>query len=509
MSEFTHDQVKAYREAILRDKRLKEKLFMPWDASIKPFPEQEEFLADTTLTKLAKCGNRAGKTATCMRDLAWKLMRKHPYDSAYYCETDEEYMRSGGRIFWSIAPTFEFIKNVEWELYLQRYLPEWLYTFDDFTSGLVIKREKGTDIVDSVTFRNGDKLIFKTFSQDLKSLMGMSVNGGVYVDEMPAHVSTLVELVTRTLDGGGCFTLGFTPVVKNDEIKEYVDNHKGMSVHQWGLIHNPVFRDNPDKLERALEEWAHLPESTKQMRMNGDWTYEYKGDRVFENVNPVVVEDFEIPIHWRRVRVCDPANHRSGVSIYAEDPKDGTWFCIEALEIEWRGVLAKTDDIEREINKLAPFPDYKYVLSLYDNAEAWFGAHTAGQQGKWRPCVQKKKESLIMLTRDCIVSGKVKFFKYKGAAAVKQIYAYRRNDEGGIVKRKDHIVDTLQYFCREIPRYNPNIQELAPNTQEQVVEHHFKQLGKKWETRSKDISVKKFSSARRQAVIAIQRRGLR
>ena len=509
MAEFTHEIVKNYREALLKDKRIKEKLFMPWDASIKPFPEQLAFLSDSNLTKLAKCGNRAGKTATCMRDLAWKLMRKHPYDEKFFCATDDEYMKDGGKIWWALAPTFKFIKEVEWEMYLKRYLPEWLYTYDDFTSGVTFRKDKGEEIIDSITFRNGDRLIFKTFSQDLKSLMGMSVNGGVFVDEMPPNLTILIELVTRTLDGEGCFTLGFTPVVQNDEIKDYVEAHTKMSVHQWGLIHNPVFRDCPEKLERVLEEWGSLPDAIKFMRMNGDWTYEVTGDRVFENVTPICVDDFEIPMHWRRVRVCDPANHRSGLSIYAEDPQDGTWFCIDALEIEWKGKLARTDDIEREIDKRAPFSEFRYHLSIYDNAEAWFGAHTEGKQGKWRPCVQKKKEALIMLTRDSIVSGRVKFFKHKAAGVIKQIYAYRRKSDGEIHKAKDHMVDTLQYFCREIPKWEPNKAPPEVQTQEQIVEGHFNKMKKEWAKRGIATSPKAAMSNRRQSVIALQRRSLR
>ena len=512
MTDLTPEIVHGLREAMLRDKETRGNAFLPWEPKAVPFEKQEAFLRDPHLTKLAQCGNRAAKTTTTMRDLSWRLMRKHWYLDNFLAVDDDDYMADGGKIFWLVGPTFDFLKETCWEQYLQKFIPEWYYTDDDFVSGVVMRKEKGVEIIDSVSFRNGDKLVFKTYSQDLKTKMGKAVHG-VYIDEMPPHLNILVELVTRTLDNDGCFILGFTPVVHNEEVKEYVDNHKRLHIHRWGLVDNPLFRDNPEKLERALDEWAHLPESMRNMRMTGEWYYESKGQRVFENVDPEIVEDFEVPDYWRRFRVCDPATHRSGYTCYAEDPADGQWYCIDATEIEWKGKICKATDIEKVLDARVPFDGYRFNFSLYDNAESWFGSHTEGKCGKWRPCVMKRKEHLLMVTREAMVNKKVKFFKKAAAPLIKQIYQYRRKEDGTIHKKKDHMVDTFQYFCREIPKFIPNqVSGSTVNTHEEIHAKHMEALKKKWAAvskTSKSLGRQTVSMYRRQAINSLRGRGLR
>lgn len=510
-TEITHDIVRDLREALMKDKASRDNLFIPWDPSAAPFDKQEAFLKDPKLSKLAKCGNRSAKTFTTMRDLSWRVMRKHWYFPEWMSITDEDYMQSGGRVFWVVGPTFDFMKETCWDMYLKRFIPEWYYTDDEFVSGVITRKEKGVEIIDSINFRNGDKIVFKTYSQDLKTKMGKAVDG-VYIDEMPPHLNILVELVTRTLDNDGCFILGFTPVVHNEEIKDYVDNHKTLSVHQWGLVNNPLFRDNPERLERALDEWAHLPEAMRNMRLTGEWYYETKGKRVFENVDPDVVEDFEFPDFWRRVRICDPATHRSGYIALAEDPTDGQWYCIDATEIEWKGKICTAMDIEHQLDKRSPHPDFRYLLSLYDNAESWFGSHSAGKQGKWRPCVMKRKEHLLMLTRDAMVNKKIKFFKRGASPLIRQIYSYRRKEDGTIHKAKDHMVDCLQYFCREIPPFRPQENAVKDDSQEGLVKQHLKNLREKWKTagNTEKIFSRQFGyTHRRQAINSLRGRGMR
>jgi hypothetical protein len=307
--------------------------------------------------------------------------------------------------------------------------------------------------------------------------------------------------------------MGFTPVVVNEEIKDYVENHKNLHVYQWGLVDNPLFANDPEKLERAMDEWSHLPEAMRNTRLSGEWYYEPKGKQVFENVHPECVPDFEVPLEWRRARISDPATHRTGAIILAEDPADGQWFVINAVELEWKNKLCTTADIEREIDKLAPYPEFQYTMSLYDNAESWFGSHQVGKQGRWRACVMKRKSLLIMQTRDAMVTKRVKFFKVGAAPLVKQIYAYRRKDDGEIYKKKDHMVDCLQYFCREIPPFIPGRVVMRPDNQEDMVKHHMDNLRKKWaqvgSTQQQQSRRQVTATARRATVTALRGRGLR
>lgn len=487
-----NEYVGQYEKALLAQKGIYDRAFLPVPKvadgekvdpfAIKPFPEQEAFLRDVSLTKLARCGNRAAKTFTTMRELSWMLTRKHWYNPRW---KSNNYMENGNKIFWCVVPDFEFAKTVIWEQTLKHLIAEWYYT-DPVTLTPMIEAPKmaaSKDAVAAIRFRNGDRLEFKTYSQNLRALMGRAVHG-VFVDEMPADSQILVELVARCLDWDSPFIMGFTPVVASEEVRSYVDNHASLALHSWSVLDNPHYRDNPVRRARLLAEFANLSVGERDMRIKGDWHYVALGIRVFENVTPVIVPDetvlCRITPDWRQVRVCDPATHRSGFAIFAEDPETNCWYCIEAREIEWRGALAKAEQIEAECDKLATWPEMKYNLSIFDNAESWFGIYVKNTLGRWTACVKKEKEQLIMLTRDAIVTGKIKFLKYRAAPLVKQIYMYQRKEDGSIRKIKDHMVDCLQYFCRQMP--NPVqtcMREVDVDSHASIIQHHFAKLANK------------------------------
>ena len=432
-----------YMAELLAERELNDSLFIPWEPTAIPFLQQLEFLQDTTLTKLARCGNRAAKTFTNMNSLRYKLTRKHPWNKRWR----GNYAQSKPKTFWLAGPNFDFLTEVCWKQYLSRLVPRWYYTDDNLNEMLSIEKDKDKEYVTRVRFRNGDTLEFKTYKQAYLAIMGRAIDH-LTVDEMPPSLSVLVELITRCGDKDGEVELGFTPLVENEEIRDWVDNHETLAVHQWAIDDNPVYRDNPERLARVLSEWKHLPEPEREARRKGDWYYQDDGTlRVFENVVPQVVEDFEIPPWWRQVRIADPASHRTGFSILAEDPETGTWYCTTAVEFEWKGKLATAPQIETEMDRFNTL-GIKYYYSKYDNAEAWFGAHSSGV---WSACILKNKELQILALRKLMVDGTLKFFRIGGALAVKQVMTYRRRESGTIIKKKDHVVDTLQYFAREVP----------------------------------------------------------
>jgi hypothetical protein len=430
-------------DELLAERELNDTLFLPWEPKAIPFMQQLEFLQDTSLTKLARCGNRAAKTFTNMNSLRYKLIRKHPWNRRWR----ENYSESKPKTFWLAGPNFDFLTEVCWKQYLSRLIPRWYYTDDGLNEMVAIEKDKDKEYVTRVRFRNGDTLEFKTYKQAYLAIMGRAIDH-LTVDEMPPSLSVLVELITRCGDRDGEVELGFTPLVENEDIRDWVDNHETLSVHQWAIDDNPVYRDHPDRLARVLSEWKHLPEPEREARRKGEWYYADDGSqRVFENVYPKVVKDFPIPAWWRQVRIADPASRRTGFSILAEDPETGFWYCTVSAEFEWKGQLAKAEQLEVEMDRYNTL-GIKYVYSIYDNAEAWFGAYAS--KG-WRPCMLKNKELQIQCLRKMMVEGTLMFFEVGAALAVKQIMTYRRRETGVIIKKKDHVVDTLQYFSREVP----------------------------------------------------------
>ena len=503
------ETIEALWSAIYAEKAFKDNVFWPEDPDMKPFPKQEAYLRDASLSKLARCGNRGAKTFTSMLDLSWRIRRKHPYLPEWYCATDEEYMASPPKVWWVCAPDLTFINDVIWQQFLQVSIPSWYYTSDELVPMSFIEKLKGKEYISGLKLRNGDEVVFRSYTQNILSKMGASVKGGVYLDEPPPDLTVLTELVLRVLDGNGLFNMSFTPVNLDEDVIDYLEGHPGLSTHRWSMMDNPVFRDNPDKLARAMAELSHLPEHKRRLRIFGDYDTDAGEGKeyLFENLEPEVVEDFDVPLHWRRVRVLDPAGHRSGLAIFAEDPStirdDGTsdWYCITSRHIEWKGKTVKATDIEGEVDTYAPYETYTYAFSIYDNAESWFAAHAENKHGIWIPCILKRVELSIAQMREKLTEGRVRFFLNGAALAVKELKKAKRNVETGKpMFKKLHALDCVRYFTMMIPEADNSLVPDKRQEEERMVDMHYRQLKKDWSSVSqqekKSIFQKRNSSRR-------------
>lgn len=418
------------------DRERLERAFIPNNPDAVPFFQQLVFFKSETKTQLLRCGNRAAKTFSWVRDRAWKLMRNHPYKKSW----NYNYNDSKPKLFWMVGPTFEFCTQVVWETYLSKMIPDWYWTDDDGRP-MIDYIEKG--LIDKIRFRNGDMIEFKTYSQSLLSKMGRAIDD-LAVDEMPPHLKILTELIVRVLDNGGDATYAFTPVNPNPEVRKYLDEHPGLELHSWSVLDNPVYYDE-EKRNRLLDEYAKLSPEERATRLNGEWyVINDTTDRLMQGAMPKLVDDFPIPAFWRRARVVDPAAIRTGVAWFAEDPMTHQWYCYSAKEIQWGQQAATADALKAEIGKDRPYEGFKYCMSLYDNHELWFYAH--GPREDWVPCMQKNREEAVVTARDSINTHRVVFFK-RGAIMLLQQMALVRATQ----KYKDHMLDCLMYFCRQIP----------------------------------------------------------
>jgi hypothetical protein len=460
--------------------------FMPNDPEVRPFSSQAAYLRDPSLARLLRCGNRSAKSWSACRDLSWRITRTHPYDpkwNLWGCKTgwskrmlteeyDVKYLDSTPRILWMIGPTFEFVNSTLWSQYLKSMIPEWCVEDIKYTAAKNI---------DYIKFKNGDILRCKTYSQDNLSLMGMSLDY-VYLDEFPSDLQIITELLVRVLDRDGGITLAFTPLVENQEIRIMLDNmceEGSMSLHSWSFTENPLYRDNPERLARAMSAYANMPEEERAARISGAWYINRPMKSVFEGIEPEIVEDFPIPDHWRQARVVDPASHTTGIGIFAEDPSNGQWYCIDGDEFSWAGgKLATVTDIMNAIEAKKTHPRLRYCLSLYDNSEAWFGA--SSRHLGFQPCILKNRQEAIMHTRDALGNKRIKLFRIGAAKLIDQIKEYRYNADGiNVVKKNDHVLDTLMYFSRQIPKPLKNYDEPVIDEHKEILTKHLASVEKR------------------------------
>ena len=415
--------------------------FIPSKPKAKPFAEQLKFFKDTALTRLLRCGNRSGKTFSTMRELAWKLTRTHPYRKKWRYD----YNQSKKMEFWMAGPSYDFVDSTMWEMYLRNFIPDWYYTGDD---GKEMITYTNMHHIDTITFRNGDTLECKSYSQSDLAIMGRAIDD-LTIDEMPRSLKLLSELITRTLDRDGEVTMGFTPIIEDIEIKNYLEDSTTVSKHSWSLVANPHYRDNPERLQRAMDEWANLPEQERNTRIRGDWYFERKGGRVFEGLDWEVVEDFSVPHEWRRARVVDPAAHVTGFTEWAEDPKTHQWICINAVEFKWKEKLATDRMLIEAMERYKPYPGFIYTLSLYDNAEAWFGSE--GSKVGFIPCMLKNRMAAINELKKMVNGKRLVAFKNAAKLLIMQTKEYHFKPDGTINKKNDHALDCAMYFSRQIP----------------------------------------------------------
>jgi hypothetical protein len=478
-------------EAILEEKiKQRSRLlstFIPNNPTAKPFEEQLAYFKDPSLAKLLRCGNRSSKTFSAMRDLAWRICRVHPYSANYNLwgckgnwqkkmstpEFDIKYLESKPEVIWILGPTIDFVNNVMWGQYLSEMIPPWF--IED-----IKKTNQGN--IDSIIFKNRDILKVKSYSQQDSTKMGFACHL-IYIDELPPDTQIINELIVRTLDKDGCINLAFTPLVENDDIRILLDGmveSGSLSLHSWPFYKNPLYRDNPEKLARAMDAFAHMSPHERAARISGDWYIEPKARAVFENVDFEIVEDFPIPNHWRQARVVDPASHTTGIGIFAEDPTTGIWYCTCGDEFTWGGgKLATASDIIAAIEKKKPHPKFRYILSIYDNSEAWFGAESRSLG--FQPCLLKNRQEAIMCTRDMLHNKKIKIFRVGAAKLVEQInnYRYSEDGKGGVVKKDDHCLDTLMYFSRQMPTPLKKYEEPAVDEKKEILQKHIDAVEKR------------------------------
>lgn len=466
------EQIQAEKE---KQKRSILTTYIPGKPDATPFPAQILYYRDTCHSQLVRGGNRSSKTFSAMRNLSWMLTRSHPYRQEWCClphkkknwkdligtkEHDLAYIATEPKVFWLIGPSYNFVQGVQWNEYVAKMVPEYYIKSVRYTN------QKN---LDSVQFRNGDTLVVRSYAQSEHMQMGFSVNC-IFLDEMPNDFNLLSELRVRTFDKSGELHLCFTPLVVNTEIRDYLDKSCAegtTSLHRWSVLDNPWYRDCPERLNEVLAEYSHLPENLRLSRLQGEWYSEILTGSVYEGVELDIIEDFEIPPDWRRCRFTDPAARVTGHAEFAEDPATGFWYCYKAQEITWGEAAAKAEDILREINRNKPHEGFVYSLSVYDNSELWFGAYAA--KDSYVPCIEKNRDAAIIATRTALATGQVKLFKHGACLLVQQIQGYRfhKSESGKVVKKDDHALDALHYFCRQKPK------PIAVNLDETLTEKQY------------------------------------
>lgn len=418
--------------------------FSAEDLNSRPTPGQLEFLKaiGTHQYRYVTSGNQGGKSAGGVRDLTWFLERKHPYFRwpkawspsepliVIVCGQDRAQLET----MWKTR-ALPLLNSADWQ---------------DIRSGQILSQV--------VHRTRGDRVILLPHnygSEHDVSHMNFYSAHYVWVDEPPKTVRVLEELQRRTDAKQSPFLFTFTLKRRNDSMQRYVEavDPRVGKVFRLHKLDNPIYAD---RKEMEVAKLAGLTDAQKANILTG--AYLTSETSVYEYIPEVHGgSPVKYSKSWRHVASVDPADRsNTGLTLWAECPTTGFWWCVYAEYIE--ALYDPVRLIEEVERRLVPFN----VISgsggrIYDAAASWFGSIAANmpEAKDWLPVLRKsgRKETMIANFQRALGTT-VRLWEDACPKLIDEITDFERNenDQTKFVKsQKYHLLDTAHYFVDRKP----------------------------------------------------------
>lgn len=334
--------------------------FDPIDLNSRPTPKQEEIFKGilTHRHRYIIAGNQGGKTSCGAREVSWLFEDNHPFWSR-----PKE---------WGTEPLLIIVvgrvgKQIEDSIWpkIRGFLDPACYK--ETRSGGALQKITNT--------KNGNTILFASHHADneAREKLQSFVAHYVWVDEMPGSTGIIEELHRRVQARNGYFIATFTPKVKNDEMRKFVDAQKPplAKIYRLAMFDNPIY--TAERQDAILSSLQGLSESARNSILYGDWIQDT--NTVYEfDYNKMVVT--KLPSHyspgWRHVEAVDPAlKSKFGFILLAEDPSNGIWYVVKATYFS--GIFVPREMVE-EVQKHTN--GYNIMRRVSDPHEPWY-IHTA------------------------------------------------------------------------------------------------------------------------------------
>lgn len=416
--------------------------FDPFNLESRPTPKQQEVIDDFGKYKQQwiRAGNQSGKSQVCARIITWILTDSHPRWKKPLEWLEEPLLvlvagRTGKQIEESLLPK------------IRGYLKPGSY-----------KEVKIGNIIQRLELDNGNRIVFQSLENPnvAQQRLQSYVAHVVWVDELPPTMDIVREVLVRTQARNGFNLFSFTPTVVNVEIQQFVDSllmPEGR-VYRFHMLDNPLYSD-PIRKTSLLARYAHLPEHQREAILSGEWMQ--TDDQVYYfNWKTMVSMPDGYSLGWRHVESVDPALKSAlGLTIWAEDPGTGIWYCILAEYV--KGIYVPTELVAHVKKMTSP---YNIVRRIADPHEVWY-IQTASSMGISYMGVYKKNErkgELIKQLQESL-GGRCRLSP-TSADLISELQECRWSDQsaGKIVNASSyHLLDSAQYFCDNIPKREDKI----------------------------------------------------
>lgn len=289
------------------------------------------------------------------------------------------------------------------------------------------------------------QLVFKSYDQRREGFQGTGQDV-VWLDEEPP-LDVYTECVLRTMTTGGIVLNTFTPLMGlSDLVVSFIP--KG-EIPENGICGGSRFLvtctwdDAPHLTEKDKEELMEsIPLFQRDARSRG---IPQLGSGAIYPIpeSDVIVDDFPIPDHWKKVYGMDVGWNKTAVVWGATDPDTGVTYVYseygrgqaepvihaEAIKSRGKWICGVIDPASRGRGQKDGFALLDIYIAMGLNLNTANNAVESGLYEVW----------------DKLSSGRLKFFKsLSGLRAEYRIY--RRDEKGNVVKKDDHFLDALRYM---------------------------------------------------------------
>ncbi len=437
MSESTTDDKLLAAALSKLEKIRKSEAFDPVNIDSRPTAPQKEVIDDfgKIPVQWVVAATQSGKSQVCSRVATWVLTETHPSWKRPDSWGSEPLLiivagRTGKQLEESLLPK------------LRSYLEPGSY-----------KEVRIGNIIQRLEHVNGNRIVFQSLENPnvARERIQSYVAHLVWIDEMPPTAFIIDELQRRVQARNGFFLASFTPLVVNDEIRKMVDAAREpySKKYKFTMLDNPLYQD-PERKKSILESMATLPEHVRNTRLYGEWSAN-DGAVYYFNYDKHVEFPMGYSPMWRHVESVDPAiSSALGLTLWAENPATGVWYCVLAEYI--KGLLVPTE-IVKEVQK---YTANKNIIRRTSDYAPWY-TNTAYSMGITYHTIDKKndgrKPELIKQVQE-LLGTKIKISPTCDKL-ISEIQEQRWSDtaEGKIVNSSSyHLIDATQYFCDYIPK---------------------------------------------------------
>ncbi len=421
--------------------------FDPAHPDSRPTKKQELIMSDINKVqyRYVVAGNQSGKSQLAARDLTWFLNGEHPY-----FKRPEE---------WGTEPLTVIIAvqdlNLGYEIWRSKVKP---FLKDEWK-----EERQGNSLKKCISKRTGDAIYFLSHSdgseKNRKHMQGY-VAHYLWLDEMPTSHKILEELQRRVDARKGRFLATFTPKFRNDTVRRMIDASEApvAKKYQMSKLDNPIYSE---RLEEELQKLNGLSESEKKTILYGDWST--GEDAVYHfNYDSMVVSELPEGYNpgWRHAESVDPAlRSKCGYTLWAEHPATGVWYLVNDQYISGSTTL-DAEELFRQVQERSN--GYNIVRRLSDTM-AWYISAASKYGVTYMTPYRKndRKQDLIKGLQTALSSGKIKIASWC-VTFIDEVQSCQWSETTDRIVNSSsfHTLDAAQYFCDNIPKYDPANQVL-------------------------------------------------